>query len=433
MIAEGPEELPVGTHAGEHVIESILGRGGFAIVYLATRPRDGQRAAVKVLSRKLMTPNGVERFLREIAAIQRVRHPNIVEIHDHGRLPDDRPYYTMELLEGAPLDRLLEEQELMTPAESLPIIEGVCAGLAAAHAAGVVHRDLKAENVIVGRGGQVKLVDFGIAKLLEPDPETTGLTTTGNAMGTLYVMAPEQLCGQRVDQRTDIYALGVLLYLMLTGAPPFCGGSSEQLERMHLGTPPRPPSELAWVSPPIDAAVLRCLEKTPAARFPDVGAFLEAYRAAVDPGTVARARRSGVAILVRVEIDGRDEDAGVEAMLALDTASAALRDAGYTLALETSCEVLGARLLPVAPRADLEARRQAVADARRLHDELLAGCGVRPSVTVHCDQVDIGEGSKEIIGGRLLELGGWGRVEPGVSVTASAAADGDRRFSTEPG
>jgi serine/threonine-protein kinase len=417
---EGPEELAAGSIAGEYVIESALGRGGAATVYLATRP-DGQRAAIKVLSRnQAVSAHGVERFLREVATVHRIRHPNIVEIYDLGRLADDRPYYAMELLEGTNLRRLVTERERMTVAESLPIVEGVCAGLAAAHAAGVVHRDLKAENVMVV-GGKVKLVDFGIAKLLASEQVSHGLTSTGQFLGTPVAMAPEQIRGVGVDQRTDIYAIGVLVYLLLTGTLPF-RGNWEDVVRMHLSVPPRPPSEIVPLSPMIDAVVLRCLEKDPAARFPTVDTFLEAYRTAVDPGAMARERRAGIGVLVRTEAGSDDEDAIVEAAMALESAGAALREAGYSLALETSCEVLGARILPIAAEDELAARRQAIADARRIHDALAGTlpAGVTASVRVHRDGVDVRQGSTEIVGGKLLELGGWGPTQPGVTVTESA-------------
>jgi serine/threonine-protein kinase len=276
----GPEEVPAGTLAGEHVIESVIGRGGSGVVYLARRRGDGQAVAIKMLTRVLtQTPSGVERFLREVTTVQRLRHPNIVEIHEVGRLPDERPYYAMELLQGTNLRRWLGEHGRMTPADSLPVVEAICAGLSCAHAAGVVHRDLKAENVMVS-GDRIKLVDFGIVKLLEPDPDSASLTLSGQFLGTPVAMAPEQIQGGVIDQRVDIYALGVLIYQLLTGEAPF-KGSLEDLIQLHLCAPPPAPSASVPVPAAIDAVVLRCLAKDPGARYQTVAAVLEAYREAV--------------------------------------------------------------------------------------------------------------------------------------------------------
>src|SRR5262249_28665743 len=143
-----------------------------------------------------------------------LRHPNIVEIYDIGTLPDRRPYYVMEYLSGRTLSTILDEQGRLSPLEALEVLEPVCAALIAAHAAGVIHRDVKASNIMVdmagGRPGTVKLLDFGIAKLIGPQETPIGLTSEGRQVGTLTIMAPEQLLGGPVDARIDIYALGVL-------------------------------------------------------------------------------------------------------------------------------------------------------------------------------------------------------------------------------
>ena len=285
--------LPPGSIAGNYVLEQLIGRGGAGIVYLATRRTDQTRAAVKVLNRALaVVPAGVVRFLREVDAVNRIRHPNIIEVYDVGHLPDQRPYFAMELLEGTNLRNILNDVERLEPQKSLPIVEAVCGALDAAHAQGIVHRDVKAENVVVCRDGRIKLVDFGIAKLLEQDSSLPNLTRTGQFIGTPIAMAPEQIRGVGVDARADTYGLGILVYHILTGRPPFRGSWGEVV-RFHIMTKPPAPSTLTPLAPAIDAAVLRCLEKDPAARFASSLEFFQAYRHAVmtAPPTPSHAAR----------------------------------------------------------------------------------------------------------------------------------------------
>src|SRR5262249_13246467 len=161
---------------------------------------------------------------REARAVNLVRHPNIVDIYDFGELPDRRPYFVMELLEGLSVSALLEERGVIPASETLSIVEPVCAALQAAHDVGVIHRDLKASNIFVVRRGSesvIKLLDFGIAKLVQPGAGGRGLTSAGTRLGTPYAMAPEQIRFGPVDARTDVYALGVLLHHLLTGRHPF--------------------------------------------------------------------------------------------------------------------------------------------------------------------------------------------------------------------
>src|SRR5262249_10610393 len=169
-------------------------------------------------------PEMVERFVREARAVNLIRHPNIVDIFDFGTTQDGRPYFVMELLEGRDLDSLLRTDGRLSPDETFEILDQVCAALSCAHEAGFVHRDLKAANVVVIQNADqriAKLLDFGIAKLLQPDPALASLTTSARRLGTPHAMAPEQIRGDAVTPQTDIYAIGVLLYYMLTGRTPF--------------------------------------------------------------------------------------------------------------------------------------------------------------------------------------------------------------------
>src|SRR5439155_24535545 len=190
----------------------------------------------------------------------------------------------------------------LTAAQALRYLEAACDALRPANSAGVVHRDLKASNVAVVKDGgppRVKLLDFGIAKLVRTAPGERGLTAVGQRIGTPYAMAPEQIRGGAIDSRVDIYALGVLLYQLLTGRYPFISGDPVEMERLHVEAPPPRPSSMAPVSPEIDAIVLRCMEKDAARRFPDVAAFVDALREAVKGGHAPGAEgKRGVAVYV---------------------------------------------------------------------------------------------------------------------------------------
>ena len=186
----------------------------------------------------------------------------------------------------------------------LEILEPVCSALQVAHEHGIVHRDLKASNIFMATSGEkrtIKLLDFGIAKLMHPDASEAGLTVVGTRLGTSYTMAPEQIRGDGVDPRTDIYALGVVLYHLLTGQYPFRAETMTDIERQHLEAPPPRPSQAAPVSPAFDAVVLRCMEKTPERRFQSAKAFLEALREAVGSKS-AQAETTARAAAIYVEI-----------------------------------------------------------------------------------------------------------------------------------
>jgi eukaryotic-like serine/threonine-protein kinase len=330
----------------------------------------------------------------------------------------------MELLQGSNLRDTLAAEGRMSVIETFAIAEQLCAALTAAHAAGVIHRDLKAENVLVGYDRRVVLVDFGLAKLLEPDPGMPGLTTTQQILGTLVTMAPEQIRGGAVDQRTDIYGLGVLIYNMLTGTVPF-RGAAEEIMRLHLECPPRPPSAVVNLPAAIDDVVLRCLEKDPNARFPTVAAFLEAFRAAAFGTQAPTRQRNGIGLLVHaVAEDGADEDALTDAALALDEAEAQLADAGYQIPLRTSREVLGVLLAPAAPDEELAARRAAIDLGHALHGALVAMVprSVRVAVTINSGDVHVRDGTSDILGGKLLEVPDWSWNHDSVVVTARANA-----------
>ncbi|WP_394849389.1 protein kinase [Pendulispora brunnea] len=294
-------ELPPGFLVGEYRIEGKIGEGGFGSVYRAVHPLIGKAAAIKILSRQYSSnPVVVARFIAEARAVNQIRHRNIIDIFSFGALDDGRQYLVMELLEGKPLDRYLQEDKgRLTPEEAIPILRGIARALDAAHASGILHRDLKPENIFLSfdEDGEPfpKLLDFGIAKLVGggkgSDPSSPGSahaarTRTGTPMGTPYYMSPEQCRGKDVDHRTDIYSFGVLAHELLTGDIPFRGEDVVELLMKQTTVEPPPMSSVCAAVPRIlDAPVLKMLAKDPAARPPSAGAAVEALAvAAKDAG-----------------------------------------------------------------------------------------------------------------------------------------------------
>lgn len=273
------EELAPGTRVGDYVVSGRLGQGGMATVYAGLHPLIGKRVAIKVIRRELcMSAEAVDRFLQEARAVVAIDHPNIVDIFTFGRLEDGRCYYVMELLDGRTLADKLEIEGPLTLIEALGVLQATCDALHAAHCAGVVHRDLKPQNVILSPGGGVKLVDFGIAKLLRPRPEVTAHTRPGTTIGTPDYISPEQARNPDVGPSADIYSLGVVAFEMLTGQLPFAANNSADMLVAHLSLEPERPSAFRPTLPrSVDTLVGRLLAKDPSARptLPEVRAAID--------------------------------------------------------------------------------------------------------------------------------------------------------------
>ncbi|HWO19486.1 MAG TPA: protein kinase, partial [Kofleriaceae bacterium] len=263
-------DLQPGQVVGEYEVEHKLGQGGFGAVFKAVHPLIGKQVAIKVLSHRFsVDPQMVSRFVSEARAVNQIRHPNIIDIFSFKTLDDGRLYYVMEYLDGEPLDRRLARGR-MSLAEAIPILRGIARALDAAHGKGIAHRDLKAENVFLAAhpdGVFPKLLDFGIAKLMTPEDQLTHKTRTGAPMGTPHYMSPEQCHGRDVDHRTDMYAFGVLAYLMLTGVYPLDGDDYMAILMRQVHDEPQPPSSHAPELPAgVNAAVAWLMRKDPAAR-----------------------------------------------------------------------------------------------------------------------------------------------------------------------
>ena len=282
-------DLPIGHIVGEYRIDAVAGRGGMGVVYSATQPVIEKRVAIKVLNAQYSAdPALVRRFIDEARAVNRIRHPNIIDIFSFGQLVDGRQYFVMEFLEGSTLGARLDAGTLSL--EEVPVLLGqICDALDAAHAENIVHRDLKPENIWIAtpRRGRpfVKLLDFGIAKLMAVAGQSS--TQTGAVMGTPHYMSPEQCHGRAVDHRTDIYALGVILYRLYAGRLPFEGETFMEVLTKQVTISPAPPSTHAPAIPPaLDLLILRCLAKEPGER-PQSGGEVERALAAIFSASTA--------------------------------------------------------------------------------------------------------------------------------------------------
>jgi beta-lactam-binding protein with PASTA domain/predicted Ser/Thr protein kinase len=258
---------------GRYRVEARIGSGGMADVFRGFDSVLHRTVAIKMLNARFASDGSfVDRFRREAQAAARLNHPNIVGVFDHGA-DDGTQYIVMEFIEGRTLADALEAGRRPTPMQAAEVAQHICEALEAAHAQGVIHRDIKPANVMVTRDGTVKVMDFGIARLVS-GPETAPQTSA--VLGTAAYLSPEQAQGQRVDTRTDIYSLGTVLYEMLTGRPPFGGESPVAIAYKQVNEPPVPPSQLSPDVPQgLDAVVMRALAKNPANRYQSAREFAD--------------------------------------------------------------------------------------------------------------------------------------------------------------
>src|SRR5215831_9579752 len=308
-----PEELPLPQVPG-YEVESVLGRGGMGVVYRARHLRLGRLVALKMaLAGSYAGPHERERFRREAEAVAALRHPNVVQVYDVGDA-DGRPYFTMELMEGGSLARKLTGAP-QPPRQTAALLATLAGAVQAAHEAGVVHRDLKPGNVLLTADGTPKVADFGLARRLDADER---LTLSGAVLGTPSYTAPEQARGDRgaVGPRTDVYALGAILYECLTGRPPFRAGAAAATLQQVVADDPVPPRRLnPSVPADLETICMKCLSKEPRLRYAsaeelanDLGRFQAGEPIRARPvGAVERAwkwakRRPALAVLLGVTL-----------------------------------------------------------------------------------------------------------------------------------
>ena len=271
-------QAAVGAH---YAIERELGRGGMATVYLARDLRHERLVALKVLRPDLGAALGPERFTREVKLAAGLQHPHIVSVHDSGVTPAGQLWFTMPYVEGESLRARLEREQQLPVDEALQITREVADALDYAHQQGIIHRDIKPENILLSRG-HAMVADFGVARAMGNGGDTSGgrLTETGMALGTPAYMSPEQATGERaLDARTDVYALGCVLYEMLSGEPPYTGATAQViLAKRVTGEVPSVRRLRPAVPVPVDAALTKALAPVPADRFATASAFAHALQ-----------------------------------------------------------------------------------------------------------------------------------------------------------
>ncbi|MGE0709041.1 MAG: serine/threonine-protein kinase [Planctomycetota bacterium] len=262
-------EPEIGEVLGNYQLERVLGRGGMGVIYLARKTPGEERFAVKaqLVGQGEDGERRRERFKQEVQALRRLAHPNVVRVHAYGRKgPFD--WYAMDYVEGDDLKHVLSEGTL-TLADKLTLFVNVCKAMEHAHERGIAHRDLKPANVLVDAQKQPHVLDFGLAKVLDGG---SGLTRTGAFLGTPHYMAPEQFLNPKdADHRTDVFALGVILFELLTGQRPFEGDTAGEVSyKIMRERPPRPSKLSPHLDPAVDEVVLKALERDPERRYPDV-------------------------------------------------------------------------------------------------------------------------------------------------------------------
>jgi serine/threonine-protein kinase len=257
---------------GHYVIRGFLDEGGMARVYLAEDTRTSEEVALKILRREHAgNAASRERFLREVDVAASLTHPNIARILDAGERADKRPFLVLECLSGEPMGDVLERERRFEEPYALELTRQAASALAAAHRAGVVHRDVKPDSLFLVVDGGLKVVDFGFAKLQEGSE-----TESGTNVGTVGYMAPEQALADPIDGRTDVYGLGVTLFFLVTGTLPFDGANDAKLVAAHLHTAaPLPSSRRQGLDPRLDHVVLACLRKHGGHRYASMTALLE--------------------------------------------------------------------------------------------------------------------------------------------------------------
>lgn len=311
---------------GRYEVGEHIGHGGMSDVYSATDTLLGRNVALKVLRIEMARDESFrERFRREAQNSSRLNHPNIVAVYDTGEQTIDGvsvPYIVMELVHGQTIGSIVRDRGPYAPAAAARLLMPVCSALQASHDAGIIHRDIKPANIMVTNTGEVKVMDFGIARAL--DDATSAMTQTSAVIGTAQYLSPEQARGRNADARSDVYALGCVLYEVLTGRPPFTGESPFDVAYQHVHEAPTPPSEYASDLTPttalnVDAVVLTAMAKHPGDRYQSAAEFSEDLEL-VARNAVSRAAKLHMSGPVGANLNGNQADAPTRSADAPSTA-----------------------------------------------------------------------------------------------------------------
>lgn len=298
------EQAFIGAVVGDkYEIQAFLGKGGMSNIFKVRQIQTGEILALKVLHEHLwQEADSVKRFILEAQAVSRVSHPNIITFQDFGITEEGQPFLVMDYLEGRTLTHAIQEHDGLPLFTVVCVFEQLADGLAAAHKMGVIHRDLKPDNVMFLSNGDdylLKLVDFGIAKIIAEDGPTNKLTRTGEIFGSPLYMSPEQCLGDKVDQRTDIYSLGAVIYATVTGDPPLYGSNVLETMNKQITEMPHPIAAIrpdvaerekdSWVSlDDLEFVVMKCMQKRPYDRYPTMDELLIDVRRLADGTSIPR-------------------------------------------------------------------------------------------------------------------------------------------------
>jgi eukaryotic-like serine/threonine-protein kinase len=308
---QGAEGDLVGSIIAEryHVLRK-LGEGGMGQVYLVEHVRMGRKSALKVMNSGMSKDvDAITRFNREAANASRINHPNVAAVYDFGETPDGVIYLAMEFVDGPPLTKVIESQKSLPPQLAAEIVRQAADALAVAHDMGIVHRDLKPDNIMIAStrdgGDLVKVVDFGIAKAAGADAQK--VTRTGLVVGTPEYMSPEQLAGDKLDGRSDIYSLALVAFNMLTGTLPFPSDSTQESMIMRLTDKPQPlgamKSDVSW-PPEVQRVMDRALERQASARYATAPEFARDLVRAVNAMPDSAAREAGTQVIAAPVVAG---------------------------------------------------------------------------------------------------------------------------------
>jgi predicted Ser/Thr protein kinase len=305
MVAAEKQDPLIGTKLGNCEIQRKLGAGGMGAVYLARHVGLDKPVAVKVMAAGLLgSEENVERFKREARTAAKLEHANIVQVYDVSEFPGGH-FIVMQYVDGQSVDRILEQKGKLPVEQAVQLVRRIATALAAAHKAGIIHRDIKPANVLISKDGQVKVLDFGLARNVESGQS---ISSTGQIVGTPHYMAPEQAQGQKVDARTDIYALGATFYHLVTGQRCFDGLTPLSICIKHVQEHPKPPHEVnPDVPTSVSAVIARMMAKDPAARYQSaeelasaLGTLSSATARTVVPGGAVAPRKRPVAAAVPI-------------------------------------------------------------------------------------------------------------------------------------
>lgn len=267
--------------AERYRVEELLGRGGMGTVYRVFDLVDQKERALKLLHESIRLGQGIERFMREIEILSRIKHPCVPRIFDWGG-QDTQVYFVAEYVQGMDLKAKMKLKKLWTPEEAVALVSSVAEALGEAHQMNIVHRDVKPQNLILSDDGQVKLLDFGVARARFEGMQT--LTKTGMSLGTPEYMSPEQFEGKKVEPTSDVYSLGIILYQLLTGELPFSGNRMELAIRILTETP-RPPRSIRTEIPVwLDQIVVKCLQRDVSKRYPSAVELASELKKVREPG-----------------------------------------------------------------------------------------------------------------------------------------------------